>query len=161
MKKNNKNGFILAETIAVSTVVLTSLVILYTQFVTINNSYSTSFKYNGINELFLTNNIREYIKEDGLDYLIKSLNTNSYIDFTDCSNEYFIEYIYCKTLLDTSSVKTILFTNENVDDLKKQTNIFNSKLSSFIQSINTSTGNGYRIIVEFENDNYATLKIDK
>ena len=58
MKKNNKKGFILAETIAVSTVVVTSLVIIYTQFISVSDSYNRSFRYN--NTAIITINISKY-----------------------------------------------------------------------------------------------------
>ena len=111
MKKNNKKGFVLAETIAVSTVVLTSLVIIYTQFISISNSYSRSFRYNNVNNLYLVNNVKAYIATDGLEKLINSLNENnySYIDITSCDSQYFTEYIYCESLLKQSNIKTILF----------------------------------------------------
>lgn len=51
---NNKKGFILAETIAVSTVVLAALIIIYSQFVSINNSYYRSFIYNTVDNLYPT-----------------------------------------------------------------------------------------------------------
>ena len=90
MKKSNRKGFILAETIAVSTIVMTSLVILYSQFVSINNSYNRSFSYNNVNNLYLVKNIRDYLSEENLNKLISSMEESNslYIDITSCPNEY-------------------------------------------------------------------------
>ena len=100
MKKSNKKGFVLAETIAVSTVVLASLVIIYTQFVSVNNSYNQSFHYNNVNNLYLLENVRSFIINDNsLNKLVSALENNTYIDITGCPNEYFMEFAYCETLL--------------------------------------------------------------
>ena len=71
MKKSNKNGFILAETIAISVVIMTSLVIIYTQFRIVSNSYFKTFNYNSVNNLYLTNNVKEFIKTQSIDELKK------------------------------------------------------------------------------------------
>lgn len=163
MKKSNRKGFILAETIAVSTIVMTSLVILYSQFVSINNSYNRSFSYNNVNNLYLVKNIRDYLSEENLNKLISSMEESNslYIDITSCPNEYFTEYIYCETLLNTINVKTILFTKENVNELKDKLKDVDltEKMKSFINYINSTTDNNYRLIVEFNDDTYATLKV--
>lgn len=163
MKKINKKGFVLAETIAVSTVVLTSLVIIYTQFISISNSYNRSFKYNNVNNLYLVENIRQFlINDNSLNRLITSLeNGQSYIDMTSCSNDYFTEYIYCETLFNYSNAKTVLFTKEDITNLKNtidNTN-YSQNLKSFIKNINNSIDNNYRLIVEFNDDTFATIKV--
>lgn len=161
MKKNNKKGFILAETIAVSVVIMTSLVIVYTQFSTLNNSYKTSFQYNNVNNLYLVNNLRNFIKTDGSDFdnLISQLGENEYIDITSCPNDIFDEYLYCELLIENSNIKTVLFTNENISNLKNiidNTN-YSQNMKNFIKKINNSTQNSKRLIVEFNDDTYATL----
>lgn len=163
MKKSNKKGFVLAETIAVSTVVMTSLVIIYTQFVSINNSYNRSFKYNNVNNLYLVENVRNYITDGNLNKLVNALeeSNSSYIDITSCPNNYFLEYIYCQTLFNYAGIKTILFTKEDLTDLKNNlTNTnFNETMKEFITRISTSDEDNYRLIVEFTDDTFATLKI--
>lgn len=159
MKKNNKKGFVLAETIAVSVIIMTSLVIVYTQFATLNNSYKTSFQYNNVNNLYLVNNLRNFIKDDGLDRLIQLLDNNEYIDITSCPSYLFDEYLYCRLLVDSSNMKTVLFTKEDISELKNSidnTN-YSQTMKNYIKKINNSTGNSQRLIVEFEDETYATL----
>ncbi len=159
MKKNNKKGFVLAETIAVSVIIMTSLVIVYTQFATLNNSYKTSFKYNNVNNLYLVNNLRNFIRNDGLDRLIPLLDNNEYVDITSCSNDIFDEYLYCRLLVDNSNMKTVLFTKEDISELKNSidnTN-YSQTMKNYIKKINNSTGSSQRLIVEFEDETYATL----
>ena len=159
MKKNNKKGFVLAETIAVSVIIMTSLVIVYTQFATLNNSYKTSFQYNNVNNLYLVNNLRNFIKDDGLDKLIQLLDNNEYVDITSCPSYLFDEYLYCRLLVDNSNMKTILFTNEDISKLKNSIDSTNysQTMKNYIKKINNSTGNSQRLIVEFEDETYATI----
>ena len=53
MKKVNKRGFLLAETIGISVVVITALVIIYTQFINVNNSYYRTYNYNNVNKFVM------------------------------------------------------------------------------------------------------------
>lgn len=162
MKKNNKKGFILAETIAVSTVVVTSLVIIYTQFISVSDSYNRSFRYNNVNNLYLLENVRSFINNDSsLNNLVSALENNTYVDITGCPNEYFTEFAYCETLLYYSDIKTILFAKEDITDLKNtiDNTDYSETMKTFIKRINNSTEDGYRLIVEFNDDTYATIKI--
>lgn len=159
MKKSNKKGFVLAETIAVSVVVMTSLVLIYTQFMYLSKSYARTFTYNSVNNLYLANNIKKYINSDGLSNLINGLENSNYIDITSCSTDYFTEYIYCETLIDSLEVKQVIFTKANLDDLKTNIDGLSEKMKQFINYINYKNTNNYRIIVEFNDESYATLTI--
>ena len=160
MKKSNKKGFILAETIAVSVVIMTALVIIYTQFMTISKSYARTFTYNSVNNLYLVNNIKQFIKEDGIDNLINALNENNYIDITSCPSDYFTEYIYCRSLIENSNIKQIIFTKQNLDELENNLDDgLSEKMKQFIKSINYDDVNNHRLIVEFNDETYATLAV--
>lgn len=164
MKKNKKRGFILAETIVISTVVMTSLVFIYIQFNSVNNGFNRTFKYNSVNNLYLTNEVKKFILNSGSLKLTQALDDNSlsYLDLTTCSTSYFTEYIYCQTLFDNIKAKKVLFTTSDVTNLKAEVasnNSISSGLATFIKAINSSNTGSYRIIIEFEDDTYATLQI--
>ena len=160
MKKSNKKGFILAETIAVSVVIMTSLVIVYTQFMTISKSYTRTFTYNSVNNLYLVNNVKEYIKDDGFDKLIEELDNKLYIDITSCPTSYFINYIYCRSLVENSNIKQIIFTKQNLEELENNLDDgLSEKMKQFIKSINYDDVNNHRLIVEFNDETYATLVV--
>ena len=163
MKKNNKKGFILAETIAVSVIIMTSLVIVYTQFVTLNNNYKSSFKYDNVNNLYLVNNLRDFIKNDGLDRLIQLVDNREYVDITSCPNYIFDEYLYCRLLIDNSNIKTVLFTKEDISELKNSIDDtdYSQEMKNYVKKINNSTENSQRLIVEFNDETYATLLFSK
>ena len=160
MKKSNKKGFILAETIAVSVVIMTCLVIVYTQFMTISKSYSRTFTYNSVNNLYLVNNIKNFIKKDGIDKMIETLDSVKYIDITSCSTDYFIEYASCRSLIENSNIKQIIFTRQNLKELENNLdNNLSEKMKQFIKFINYGDTNNYRLIVEFNDETYATLNV--
>ena len=160
MKKSNKKGFILAETIAVSVVIMTALVIIYTQFMTISKSYARTFTYNSVNNMYLVNNVKEYIKDDGFDKLIEELDNKLYIDITSCPTSYFINYIYCRSLVENSNIKQIIFTKQNLEELENNLDDgLSEKMKQFIKSINYDEANNHRLIVEFNDETYATLVV--
>lgn len=158
MKKSNKNGFILAETIAISVVIMTSLVIIYTQFRIVSNSYFKTFNYNSVNNLYLTNNVKEFIKTQSIDELKKMLDNADYVDLTSCS--YFTEYIYCEALFDSIGANKVIFTKEDLSSLRNNLpSNFSEKLKQFINYINYENNNNYRLIVEFSDETYASLLV--
>ena len=61
--KKNKMGFMLVETLIVSTLVSTILVVLFVQFNNIVKNFSKDFHYNNVSELYATQNIKKFIME--------------------------------------------------------------------------------------------------
>lgn len=164
MEKNNK-GFILAESLIVSTFVLGTLVFLYVQFSNVNKKYDTSFRYNTIEGLYATNHMKTYLMASGYNNMVQYLTTNHlpYIDFTSCSTEYVTENSHCQNLVNVLQIKQILFTKENFTDLKN--NITNDSnlsegMKNFIQATASSLEEErYRLWVEFQDNTYASIKI--
>ena len=67
MKKLNKKGFMLTETLIVATMLITILLVMYVQFKTVIRSYQQSFKYNTINNLYSLYNVKKYVERDKSD----------------------------------------------------------------------------------------------
>ena len=164
MKKINNKGFIFAETVVVSTIVLIALVSLYTQFNSINNSYRRAFKYNTVDKLYAAYNLKTFISENRTNYIIEILNNGSvYTDITSCSADYFTEYMYCEMLIDTLNIKKAIFTKEDLSTLKSDlnnNNVFTENMKDFIKYIKSDNSGKYRVIIEFNDDTFATLKIN-
>ena len=81
---------------------------------------------------------------------------------TTCSNSYFTEYVYCQTLFNNIKAKKVLFTTSDVTSLKDDVDSISSispGFATFIKSINSSNNGSYRIMIEFEDDTYATLQV--
>ena len=158
MKKNNK-GFTLVETLIVSAFVIGTLTYLFIQ---INNSitnYDIAFKYDAVNDVYNTNVIKNYIADNGYIDLKNKMN-NGYLDITD----YVIGNIsYYELIKKNTNSKRILFVNENMIEIKKSLNNtdFSEELKRYISRYdnNTTLTTGYIIIVEYNNDHIASLRI--
>ena len=158
MKKNSK-GFTLVETLIVSAFVIGTLTYLFIQ---INNSitnYDIAFKYDAVNDVYNTNVIKNYISDNGYIDLKNKMN-NGYLDITD----YVIGNIsYYELIKKNTNSKRILFVNENMIEIKKNLNNtdFSEELKRYISRYdnNTTLTTGYIIIIEYNNDHIASLRI--
>ncbi len=165
MKKINNKGFMLTETLVVAAFVIATLVFLYTQFRTVNRSYSTSFKYNNAEELYALANMSDYLKLNGIS-MVGSIATSSserYLDITNCSDSFLSEANYCNALVNTLGIKQVIIAEENLDALKsamKSNERLSEDMKDFISVIKyDKTGTNYRIIAEFANGTFATITI--
>lgn len=163
--KKSSGGFILAETIIVSTLALTILVVLYTQFSKISHNYDITFKYNSVENIYAVNNFKMYLLKSGYSNLIGALESSqsSYIELQACPIDYLIENSHCKNLVDVIGAKYILFTNADTLDLKNEietNDIFSFEMKEFIKTISRSVNDDqYRLIVEFKDGSFATILI--
>ena len=164
MEKKSK-GFILAESLIVSTFVLGTLVFLYVQFSNVNKKYDASFRYNTIEGLYAANHMKTFLMGSGYSHLVSYLTVNRlpYIDITSCSTEYVTENSQCQNLINVLQIKQIIFTDENVEGLKKNlasNNPFSEGMKNFILASSSSLeANQYRIWLEFQDNTYASIKI--
>lgn len=157
--KKNKKGFVLAETIVISVVVITALIIIYTQFVSVNNSYYRSFNYNNVNNLYLVNQVKTFINNSNGSSIYSIIDDeNLYIDITECDD--FIEYMYCENLIDTINAKRVIISKNDTTDLISniESYDFSEIMKNYIKN-SKSNEEGYRIIVEFNDSTIAGLKL--
>lgn len=160
MKKVNNKGFMLVETLIVSTFLLTVLLFIYIQFNNITKTYDASFKYNTVNGLYAVNNVVSYISNDGLDKL-KTSSSSEPIDMTSCPSEYFNEVDYCTRLLATLKVKKAVFIDSDLTSKVKENNSLDQAIIDFIDYIGPDKTSGYRVILEFNDNTLSSLKIGK
>ncbi|MDD4607959.1 MAG: hypothetical protein PHD10_02385 [Bacilli bacterium] len=166
MKKLNNRGFMLVETLIVSTMIISILIYLFIQFQNIVRGYNRSFKHNTVDALYGTANVRNFILSDGYEKLITfyngDINNNYYIDISNCPTEYFEEVEYCSMLLEQLNIKTILFTKADISDLKDSDLSFSENMKEYIKYIKYIDNDpSYRLIVEYNDDTYGSLKMDK
>lgn len=165
MKKLNNEGFMLTETLVVATFVIATLVFLYTQFRTINQSYTTSFHYNNAEELYALDNVVSYLRGNGLDVIgpLAVVSEEKYIDITSCNSQFLSETNYCTALIQSLNIKKVIITKESLEELKtimKNDNNLSEEMKKFINGINyDKEGTAYRLIAEFNNGTFATLKV--
>lgn len=156
MKKNTNKGFVLAETLIVTTFVAGILIFLFIQFTNLSKNYSESYKYNNVEDLYALRNIRNYIESDttALSTIEEEILKKQYIDITDCS--IFTEKNYCLKLFELENIKKILISK---NDLDKDLFInYHEGFKKFINKINSEGTHKYRLLVEFNNSKYATIR---
>lgn len=168
MKKNNR-GFTLVETLVVSSFIIGILVFLFAQFSKLKKSYDASFEYNTIPALYAGKNINRYIVRTNANDLVEAIEetTTGFIDITECPMDYLESIDYCSKLFEDLGVITVLVTKEStfktdLQDFLKVNNVtYHEKLYKFVKelSINNDNYDGYRIILELDNDAFASVKL--
>lgn len=153
MKKRNNSGFVLLETLIVTVFISTVLIFLFVQFNSLNNNYETSNKYNQVEDLFLLNNFANYIKDDWSLYE-KIENTDSYLNLSNCEN--FTHHDFCKKLIEKEEIEILLalpnkFNKSDIID-------FDDDMLDFINKINPTGKEKYRLIAKFTDGNFATIR---
>ena len=130
------------------------------QFINVDNSYYKTFNYNNVNNLYLTNQIKSFIKNESSIYN-NITDENLFVDITNCDASYFTEYMYCKNLIKSIGAKRVIITHH--DTTKLYNNIanydFSENMKNYIKN-SKSKEEGYRVIVEFNDDTIASLKMN-
>lgn len=164
MKKNNK-GFMLLETLVVSTFILGTLIFLYIQFSSVKRTYDVSFRYNTVPGLYNAKTLSSYLSEYGYSSIDSKLSesTNGYVNITDC----IYSGTLCNKIVRSIDAKTVLYVGNNISVLKNNlstsnydTNIFNEEFKKYILQLNTTEVNGKnRLIIEYNDNTFATVSI--
>lgn len=158
MKKKNNKGFMLTETLIVATLLITVLLFMYIQFKNVMRSYEQSFKYNTISDLYALNNIKKYIVQEEYIIMANSLNNRDYIELDKCQSIYFKNQSYCNEIMKDLKIKKIYLTKQNIQGLINK-NSFDLATNDFLKSIDFSNDDGYRLIGEFNDGTFGTLKV--
>lgn len=159
MKKNKNSGFMLIETLLVSTFVLGVLTYLFLQFSALKRSYDDNFKYNTVPALYGIKNINQYIaKQNG--YAVLQAQTGSefgYTEFSCASNT-------CTNLLSDLNTEVIYFVKDNI--FKNNINPTfivsetDDELYYFAKKINFGDEDtNYHLIVKYKDGTFATMSI--
>ena len=155
MKKINDLGFMLAETLVVTTFVAGVLIYLFIQLTTLSENYNTSYKYNTVENLYSLKNIRDYIMSDNIaiDAINNGVNDN-YIDITDCN--IFLHEDYCLKLFELENIESIYISKNDFD--KQIFSNIETDFNNFVNKINAEGTEKYRILAKFNNSTYATIR---
>lgn len=169
MKKSNR-GFTLVETLIVSAFIIGILIFLFSEFTKLKKSYDTSFDSNTIPALYKARNINRYLYSiEGSDFITKlDAIPEGYLEITDCSSTYISKVSYCKKLFEELEVVHVFVAKETSfkGDLQeghlKNNPDYREKLYRFVKNLSVYNENydGYRIIVEFEEDGFASVGLN-
>lgn len=156
MKKINTKGFMLAEVLIVTSFVSGILIFMFIQFSNLSTKYEQTYKYNTVEDLYALQTIKNYITSDGniILYFKTYLQTQDYLDITDCSN--FSNEDYCKKLFELESIEQIFIFNnkDNYSDISS----IDAAMKEFINKISNSGTEKYRLIAKFSDSTYATIR---
>ncbi len=156
MKKIGNRGFLLAETLIVTTFAAGVLIFIFIQFTNLKQNYEISYKYNTIEGLYALEDIRNYILSDPgiVSKIESSLDSSDYIDIKNCSG--FTDIVYCHNLFDIVQIDNIIVTKNDIPN--KNIKAFDKPFRDFIKKINGKGNSKYRLIASFNNSTYATLR---
>lgn len=155
--KKNKRGFILVETLLVTMFVAGALIFVYIQFSKLNKSYDDSYKYNTVEGLYALEDIKNYILNDPMatEYINSNIETQKYIDIIDC--KIFTDIDNCLNLIDLENIKNIFITTNSIP--KNNILKYDEDFNSFINKINSMGTESYRIVAQFNDLTYATVRL--
>lgn len=156
--KKNVNGFLLAETLIVSTFISVILIYLFIQFRNINNNYTKTLKYNGVNEIHLLNQVKLYLEDSGLEKISSkiSFENTEYLLLNECSPELFENVNYCTALFNSSNIVNAVYMDSN--NIVESEN-FSVSFNDFLKTIKAQPSM-HVIIAEFTDGSFASLLIN-
>lgn len=161
MKKMNNKGFLLAESLVVSTFVLTVLILLFVQFKSLFNGFEDSYNTNTVEGIYNLNTMKKYIlTNENSKKPLKGQFTNylTVVQNGECNNTLYLGNIeYCRTLASGMNLKTLILTKS---DTVISPDGFNKTFSNFIKKIDFNKPGQYRLIGQFGEENnytYATI----
>lgn len=146
MKKNNKKGFILVETLVVTVFVVTLFIFVYRATLPSIGEYEQQNYYDDIDSVYYSNLFKQMItRYANIDYIDSYLANHTYMDVSDCSDtNLYSNNDYCQLIKNKISVGNddkILLTDYDIKKFKKEVksnDYFDSgTLSNFRDYINT------------------------
>jgi len=151
----NSNGFMLIETLVVTLFVSGVLIYLFIQFNNLDKNYEDSFSYNTIEGLYALNNVKEYILNDSKILLsLQDVETSGYINLKNCDNV--TDREYCEELLKLINVNKIYIAKNHFDE-----ELFintDNDFKKFLSKISSQGIEKYRLLAEFNDSTYATIR---
>jgi len=176
MKKNNNKGFMMAELVIVSAVIVTTLTLLYATYSKMYIVYQERSNYYNIDASYAAKNIYTYLlKTNHFANLVKNLDVNgnklivqAKDNYNDNDEEKCLTYLgidkdFCNIIVSTYNLKTayivdysLLENNRNTfanfGETEMQKNYFNYLSTSL--EYNDDNKYSYIIIVELNEDEY-------
>lgn len=156
--KKNKNGFVLAETLVVTTFVAGILIYIFIQFTNLSQKYNDSFVYNTVEGLYALEDVKDYIEKDenALSYIETGVSNLGFIDITDCNSDIFTNSSYCIDLLEYENINRIFITTNKIPE--NTITEYSNDFLTFINKINEQSSENYRIVASFNNNTFATIR---
>ena len=153
-----KNGFMLAEVLIVSTLLIGVMVFMYAQINTLTTNYNRAFKYNTVDGLYGAKIIEEFLYTEN-NY--KNITTTKFVNQNEINQK-----TYFNALVNELGISKIIITNNsaNVYDFLKRNydnaNSYSGKTDYYENLISfsgtlTSDNNNRHIIIAYNDDTYC------
>ena len=126
----NNKGFMLAEVVIVSAIILTTLVVMYKGLNRVYSNYNRLSNYNNIDSIYASKTIFDYLVDSHLiENYIKNNNdciniTNNDNMLTEIASQYNAKYVYLVKKINQNSCQTM-----NNDYLNSYIEFLNKKIS--------------------------------
>lgn len=156
MNKKSNKGFLLAESLIVTTFVLTVLIYLFAQFKNLMIEYKNNYKYNTVEDIYNLGSISSYITKNNIilsdyGYIYK----NSEVPLPE-------ENFLLEQMINTMNIDYLIYEDSDIDAVKNRMSKYNQDMQDFIEKIKTiKIENKGRLIAKFNNGNFATIMIEK
>ena len=168
MSKMNNRGFLLAESLIVSTFVLTVLMFLFVQFRNIVSNYKTSYIYNSVEDIYSLGSLADYLKihentSNTLNTQLEGKNFFYIYNENKCTNDFVIngEKNLCSEIGNAIGLEYAIYTNSNIKEIKKNMTALEGDMQNFIKKVDTTdVQNEGRLIAKFKNGHYATIAVN-
>ena len=144
--KNNR-GFLLAESLVVSTFVLTVLILLYIQFSNLTTNYKNSYNYNNVESIYDLSSVSNYLLNKNYNLSNQLTDSKPYVVIykdSSCNMDAGIIDTFCDNLINMMDAKTIIYTSSDISAIQKyvsekEDSNINQKLREFISRVETNT----------------------
>lgn len=162
MKKNKQKGFMLVETLVVTTFISGVFLFLFIQFNNLNKSYKYSFKYDSVEGLYALDDVVDYLNDESLfkSNLATSLSDDNYIKLSNCSSNLFSSVEYCNKLFELEEIREAIIVKKDYEI--NSTDSISENIKEYLNKVNKKNRNNYNylIIIELLNDNIVSKYID-
>lgn len=168
MKKDNR-GFLLAESLVVSTFVLTVLILLYIQFSNLITNYKNSYNYNNVESIYDLASVANYLQINNYNLSNQLTDSKPYVVVYEegtCNTNLGLSDAFCTELINKMDAKKIIYSYSDISVIKDYVSNhndseINQNMREFITRVETNTVlNKGRLFAEFENGTYATIAMD-
>lgn len=160
MKKNNK-GFMLAEVVITSTIVMTAMISLYFTFNKLYARYNTLTTYKNIDGMYAIENIIDDLIEDQNINIILATKNGKIIANGNCQ----VSTNYCNETQEAYNIENmymVKMNNTQIDNLKTGANATLQDYLDYTKKYYKFDGNHYLIILEYKNGdefNYSSMEL--
>ena len=162
MKKNTQKGFMLVETLVVTTFISGVFIFLFIQFNNLNKSYKNSFKYDTVEGKYALEDIVNYIKFD-ISFkanLNSYINTSKFIILNNCDENLFSNVNYCEKLFELEEIEEAIIVNSGFE--VSENDKISENIKEYLNKVKKDNSNNldYLIIIQLSNGSVTSKYIN-